>query len=710
MIPADSGLASRRFRDLHAARLLIPALVVLAVATGPAPAPAQTDSQTCFDCHDDAAMISDRGRPIGVVAQTYHAGPHGELECVDCHAAPGNYDDVPHFAKYTPVDCGSCHDDALAQFKRSIHAGLVADGDMTCATCHSIHERGPVPADALAGCGGCHEDAARAYATSVHRAGRRRNGEGAATCASCHGSHGVVAVSDSTSPAYSRNIPNLCGGCHANEAPITKDFVRLPVTVPNYLASVHGERWKLGQKTAVCTDCHGAHDSRLAEDPKSHIHRRNVGTTCGQCHDQIAAEYAGSIHGKAVALGIEDAPTCIDCHSEHLIKRREDPAAQIRAEHRARELCGDCHTDPEIVSKYGITPGVVESYLDSYHGWAVSRGADLVATCTDCHTVHAIRSPLDSLSTVHPANVTHTCSRCHPGANATFARSYTHAGALQARRPQDWVKYFYWWLIGAVLGGMALHNAVIVRHEMRRHLEHVRREPFVTRWRSAERVQHLVLFLSFSGLAVTGFALRFPDSWWTKIIGLAGHEVLRAYLHRVFAVVMLATAAYHAVWILVTRRGRSSLREMAPRLLDVRHLRENLAYHLGRRRERPAFRAFDYTQKAEYWALVWGAWVMALTGLILWYPTIATGSFPAWIVRVSEVVHFYEAILAVSSIVIWHFFFVVFLPAVYPMSTTWLDGRMPAHEWKEFHAGEHVEKGDGVIEPPPAPTSGPGPD
>jgi hypothetical protein len=71
-----------------------------------------------------------------------------------------------------------------------------------------------------------------------------------------------------------------------------------------------------------------------------------------------------------------------------------------------------------------------------------------------------------------------------------------------------------------------------------------------------------------------------------------------------------------------------------------------------------------------------------------------------WIVRVAEVIHFYEAILAVSAIVLWHFFFVIFLPAVYPMSTTWIDGRMPAHEWKEFHAGEYAELGEGPIASP----------
>jgi cytochrome b subunit of formate dehydrogenase len=665
----------------------------------PAGSIAQTTSQTCLDCHDDATMVSDAGRPVGIVAAAFQASIHGDMDCTDCHSAPGNYDDVPHYKKYTPVDCSNCHDDAANAFQGSVHEDAVKDRDMTCTTCHTIHEHRKTAHEPLDGCGDCHETEAADYTTSVHRAGRKQNG-GAATCASCHGSHHVLAVADSTSPVNERNIPLLCGGCHAKEPPVTADYVRLPVVVPGYMESVHGRGWQEGKHAAICTSCHGSHDSRLAADPNSHINRRNVARTCGQCHEQISAEYQNSIHGSAVALGVEDAPTCNDCHSEHLIRGPHNLNGQVSAEHRAKELCGTCHTDPEILSKYGIAGGVVESYLDSYHGWAVSRGASLVATCTDCHNVHEIRSTLDPASTVNDANVAGTCSRCHPGATERFAQSYTHAGALEARGPHGWVRYIYLWLIAVVLGGMAIHNAVIARWEMRRHLSHVRREPAIQRWRRAERMQHIVLLLSFTALAVTGFALRFPTSWWARLIHLDGHELVRAYLHRSFAVIMTVTAIYHGVWLTATRRGRWSLREMVPGFHDMRQAGENMAFHLGLRRTRPAFRAFDYTQKAEYWAVVWGTWVMALTGLILWYPTVATRWFPVWIVRVSETIHFYEAILAVSAIALWHFFFVIFLPTVYPMSTTWIDGRMPAGEWKEFHAGQYAELGEAPIEAP----------
>ena len=213
-------------------------------------------------------------------------------------------------------------------------------------------------------------------------------------------------------------------------------------------------------------------------------------------------------------------------------------------------------------------------------------------------------------------------------------------------------------------------------------------------------MQHLVLLLSFPGLAITGFALRAPDAWWVQLIGLSGREDVRANLHRALAVILTLASFYHIFWVTFTRRGRSSIAAIAPRWRDFVEFPQNMAFHLGLRKERPRHHRYDYTQKAEYWALIWGTVVMAVTGLVLWFPELFTSWLPAWSVRVSEVVHYYEAILAVSAIIIWHFFYVIFMPSEYPMSTIWLDGRMPAHEWKTMHADEYAELGPEQIEEP----------
>jgi cytochrome b subunit of formate dehydrogenase len=665
---------------------------------------AQTDNATCLQCHDDSGLKSDDGRFVGVSAKTFKAGVHSDLDCVDCHSQKADYDDVPHFKKYVPVDCSSCHDDVAADFKGSVHVDLFADGDMRCVSCHKIHPPEDTAHAVNGGCGDCHDDAVADFDRSVHHLGRMGTGITSVNCASCHGNHHVIAPADTASPVNIRKIPYLCGKCHSGAVTVTRDYVRLPIALPNYLASVHGVGWKEGKRTAVCTDCHGSHTIQTPQTPGSSINRTHLAATCGKCHEEISQRYEASVHGKAVALGIEDSPTCTTCHDEHLIRRHGDPEARVSPEHRAKQLCGDCHTNPALVAKYGIISGVVQTYLDSYHGWAVDRGSKLAATCTDCHNVHEIRSPDDPASSVNTARLTATCGRCHEGVTANFAQSYTHLSALRPTGPHVWVRKLYIYLIVIVLGGMALHNFVVARFELLKHLRHKKSEPYVLRWKRAERAQHLVLLLGFFGLAITGFALRFPDAWWVHMIRLGGHESVRANLHRTFAVILVVQSVYHVLWIIATRRGRFSLREMAPRYWDVQHALQNVAFHLGLRKERPAFRTYDYTEKAEYWALVWGTWVMALSGFVLWFPTIVTKWGPAWLVRVSEVVHFYEAILAVSAIFIWHFFYVIFMPREYPMSTVWLNGRMPASEWKEAHGGQFTELGENAIQYPSAET------
>ncbi len=52
---------------------------------------------------------------------------------------------------------------------------------------------------------------------------------------------------------------------------------------------------------------------------------------------------AKSVHGKAMAAGKRDAPTCTDCHSEHKIEAlKGDSALEIS------DVCGRCHASVYI--------------------------------------------------------------------------------------------------------------------------------------------------------------------------------------------------------------------------------------------------------------------------------------------------------------------------------------------------------------------------
>jgi cytochrome b subunit of formate dehydrogenase len=151
-------------------------------------------------------------------------------------------------------------------------------------------------------------------------------------------------------------------------------------------------------------------------------------------------------------------------------------------------------------------------------------------------------------------------------------------------------------------------------------------------------------------------------------------EAVRGIVHRVAAVVMIGISLVHLGFLVLTRPGRRELAALRPTMRDVTDFVHNMAYNLRLRTDRPTFPHFDYTEKAEYLALIWGTIVMVFTGFVLWFPTYFTRILPGWIFEVSEVVHYYEAWLAFLAIVVWHFFYVLFGPEASPMSVTWMDG------------------------------------
>ena len=120
-----------------------------------------------------------------------------------------------------------------------------------------------------------------------------------------------------------------------------------------------------------------------------------------------------------------------------------------------------------LIAKYGLQEGVVGSYLDSYHGWASRRGCDITASCVDCHTAHLVLPEEDPASSVAAANVVATCGQCHEGADSAFAASYNHTTASMAGNPVNRIiRDIYLWAIALIIGGMILHNLVIMNFFM----------------------------------------------------------------------------------------------------------------------------------------------------------------------------------------------------------------------------------------------------
>ncbi|HKT45879.1 MAG TPA: cytochrome b/b6 domain-containing protein, partial [Candidatus Acidoferrales bacterium] len=142
-------------------------------------------------------------------------------------------------------------------------------------------------------------------------------------------------------------------------------------------------------------------------------------------------------------------------------------------------------------------------------------------------------------------------------------------------------------------------------------------------------------------------------------------------------------------------RDRAFLAAILPRWRDASDLIAVLRFNLGFTKQQPTFSKFSYAEKMEYWAFLWGTAVMAISGFLLWFNNFALRHFPKWITDAATAVHWYEALLATFSILLWHFYLVIFDPLVYPMDFAWLTGRVPAEHYEHsrpeyFHALERA--------------------
>ncbi len=211
-------------------------------------------------------------------------------------------------------------------------------------------------------------------------------------------------------------------------------------------------------------------------------------------------------------------------------------------------------------------------------------------------------------------------------------------------------------------------------------------QQYYLRWTRNERYQHWILALSFTVLAITGFALRYPETAWMQALLLLEEKFpLRGWLHRLAALVFVGLGVYHVGYMFFTPRGRTLLRALLPVRQDLSDFFENVRFLLGRRSSPPEFDHFSYMEKVEYWALVWGTVVMAITGFLLWFEGFALRFLPLWMMEVLTVVHLYEAWLATLAIVVWHFYGVIFNPEVYPLNLSMVDGMMSEEEMRREH-------------------------
>ncbi len=307
------------------------ALVAAGLAAGLAAAPVQAQSpqpaagdEACLTCHGrpDLSLTLPNGDRLSLyvdqsaMAQSVHTSVG--IQCQSCHPTftgyphPANtYPSARELARAYYQTCEKCHAANYAQTQdtlHNVHAQLSAAGDLktaVCTDCHGVHDIRSIENDRVrisATCGRCHAAIYADYQASVHGVALvQENNREVPVCTDCHGVH---SIQDPRLAQFRAASPEMCAGCHANAALMSK--YGLTADVYNlYTLSWHGvdvsvykAKWPtIWHESAVCTDCHGVHNIRRTSDPASLVNPAHLLATCQRCHPDAGPNWTGTWTG-----------------------------------------------------------------------------------------------------------------------------------------------------------------------------------------------------------------------------------------------------------------------------------------------------------------------------------------------------------------------------------------------------------------------------
>ena len=337
--------------------------------------PPQEKTDQCISCHFD---LEDK------VAISYKTDVHFNkgISCSACHGGDSNSDDME-----------------LSMSKEKGFIGVPTRGVRinSCINCHSnaqIMKRygSTIPTNQY-----------ELLKLSVHSK-NIIGGEGfIVDCISCHSVHDIASVRSKSSKVYPTKIVELCGSCHSSAEFMKNYNSALPVDqVVKYRTSTHGKLNAQGDPNAAeCINCHGNHEIRAVNDPKSTVYATNIPQVCSACHsDQKKMApykiptnqyslFENSVHGKALLEKHDiNAPSCNDCHGNH--------GAVPPGVESISKVCGSCHALN------------AELFDQSPHKKPFDENG--LSECESCHGNHGVSHPTDEMLGVNEGAV---CIDCH---------------------------------------------------------------------------------------------------------------------------------------------------------------------------------------------------------------------------------------------------------------------------------------------------------
>lgn len=359
-------------------------------------------SARCVKCHPrkDAQLATGPHAKL--------AKEHADNGCETCHG-PGSLHVAtdglarlitrPDVARDGTTTCRSCHEhvDPIAFHWKDRHAPLLSK-DMTCTTCHAVHEprRAPRAIDGDTGqeitaepknriCATCHEPAFGVLVGTIHSSLGRRDIPLADGCGSCH--------AGAEQHALSAGRKDLVESLHGSSATVqrrvcTQCHDREPTLRHVGIGAHH-------KNEVSCLSCHSpaAKKTRMREDAEE---------SCASCHAAVAAEFKLP-NRHPVGNG---KMFCSDCHDPHSARRR------IR-DHDLREgKCVDCHKQyrgPFVFEHQASrSDGCVVCHRP--HGSPNRRMLEQVNTQQNCIACHG---DFPSFHDQSAGSVFTNCLRCH---------------------------------------------------------------------------------------------------------------------------------------------------------------------------------------------------------------------------------------------------------------------------------------------------------
>ncbi len=583
--------------------------------------------------------------------------------------------------------------------------------------------------------------AALAFALAVPAA----RGADPENCLSCHRYRGLARVDDDgktlrlyyVDPNYcdralGPHAKLLCTDCHRrSEVEVVPHLKVSPVdcTQACHLSPPGGVEIRFGHDGIARSLDASVHTPDVLDEANRLLGSplRPGQSTCLLCHDEPA--FRGAREGWVARMAPVDR--CDVCHTEQLPKDTRyyywhvfARSRSARSHRDVTRVCALCHSHAAVRREFAL-PDSTASFLNSFHGRAMLLGSEDTAACPDCHAgplqdVHLMRAHADPESSVHTSRLPDTCRSptCHPTAGYAMSTAAVHLDLSTSRGIEYLIAVLFVFLIiftfgpSVVLQALEMLQVVFGRQDpahAERHrlavalLEAPEGRRRLCRFTPHQRVQHWLLFATFTSLVITGFALRFADRGWAAwVTQTIGNLHRLRLIHRVAGTILLAGMAYHLIYVGVTawrqkrRTGKSLVQTfldlpMVMRWHDWKELGHLLGYLLFLRKTRPEAGRFSFEEKFEYFGVFWGCTLLGITGILLWANAWTTEHLTGRVLTVAALVHAFEAFLALLHVGIVHMAGVIFAPSVFPLSPAMFTGDTPAEEMAEAHSAMLTE-------------------